>query len=69
MAGEPMWRLSLTGPIGLVIGSEGSGVSRLVREHCDFTARIPMKGRVSSLNASVAAGILTAEIVRQRSAE
>ena len=66
MDGEPMTRLNLTGPIGLVIGSEGSGVSRLVREKCDMTARIPMKGEIDSLNASVAAGILMYEIVRQR---
>ena len=61
-----MYRQNLTGPIGLVIGSEGSGVSRLVREHCDYTASIPMKGDIDSLNASVAAGVLAFEIVRQR---
>ncbi|MDO4285281.1 MAG: 23S rRNA (guanosine(2251)-2'-O)-methyltransferase RlmB [Eubacteriales bacterium] len=66
MDGEPMTRLNLTGPIGLVIGSEGSGVGRLVREKCDMTARIPMKGDIDSLNASVAAGVLMYEIVRQR---
>lgn len=66
MDGEPMYGLDLTGPIGLVIGSEGEGVSRLVREKCDFVASIPMKGKISSLNASVAGGILTYEIVRQR---
>ena len=66
MGGESMYRLSLTGPIGLVIGSEGEGVSRLVREKCDMTAAIPMRGEIDSLNASVACGILAYEIVRQR---
>ena len=66
MQGELMYRLSLTGPIGLVIGNEGEGVSRLVREKCDLTAAIPMKGDIDSLNASVAAGVLAYEIVRQR---
>ncbi len=66
MGGEEMYRLDLTGPIGLVIGSEGRGVGRLVRENCDMTAAIPMKGEIDSLNASVAAGILAYEIVRQR---
>lgn len=66
MGGATMYDLDLKGPIGLVIGSEGEGVSRLVREKCDFTASIPMKGDIDSLNASVAAGILAYEIVRQR---
>lgn len=66
MDGETMYRLNLTGPIGLVIGNEGEGVSRLVKETCDFTASIPMKGDIDSLNASVAAGVLAYEIVRQR---
>lgn len=66
MDGESMYSLNLTGPIGLVIGNEGDGVSRLVREECDFTASIPMKGNIDSLNASVAAGVLAYEIVRQR---
>ena len=66
MDGELMYKLNLKGPIGLVIGNEGKGVSRLVREHCDMTAAIPMKGEIDSLNASVAAGILAYEIVRQR---
>ena len=66
MGGKSMYELSLTGPIGLVIGNEGSGVSRLVRESCDLCASIPMKGEIESLNASVAAGILAYEIVRQR---
>jgi 23S rRNA (guanosine2251-2'-O)-methyltransferase len=66
MGGEVMYRLNLTGPIGLVIGNEGEGVSRLVREKCDYIASIPMKGDIDSLNASVAAGVLAYEIVRQR---
>lgn len=67
LEGEVMYKQNLTGPIGLVIGSEGDGVSRLVREKCDFTAKIPMVGDIDSLNASVAMGILSYEIVRQRS--
>ncbi|KAB1440498.1 23S rRNA (guanosine(2251)-2'-O)-methyltransferase RlmB [Candidatus Galacturonibacter soehngenii] len=66
MGGEVMYKLDLKGPIGLVIGSEGEGVSRLVKEKCDFVASIPMKGDIDSLNASVAAGVLAYEIVRQR---
>lgn len=66
MGGESMYRLNLTGPIGLVIGSEGEGVGRLVKEKCDYIASIPMKGDIDSLNASVAAGVLAYEIVRQR---
>lgn len=66
MEGELMYRQNLTGPIGLVIGNEGNGVSRLVREKCDYIASIPMKGDIDSLNASVAAGVLVFEIVRQR---
>ena len=66
MNGETMYRLNLTGPIGLVIGNEGEGVSRLVREKCDYIASIPMHGDIDSLNASVAAGVLAYEIVRQR---
>lgn len=66
MDGTPMYELNLKGPIGLVVGAEGNGVSRLVREKCDMTAQIPMRGEVDSLNASVAAGILAYEIVRQR---
>ena len=69
MGGETMYDLDLTGPMGLVIGNEGEGVSRLVREACDFTASIPMKGDIDSLNASVAAGVLAYEIVRQRMAK
>ena len=66
MAGEVMYRLNLKGPIGLVIGNEGKGVGRLIKEKCDMTAAIPMKGDIDSLNASVAAGVLAYEIVRQR---
>ena len=66
MGGTTMYDLNLKGSIGLVIGNEGEGVSRLVRENCDFIASIPMKGDIDSLNASVAAGVLAYEIVRQR---
>lgn len=66
MGGTPMYDLDLKGPIGLVIGNEGQGVSKLVKESCDFVASIPMKGDIDSLNASVAAGVLAFEIVRQR---
>ena len=66
MGGESMYRCNLKGPIGLVIGNEGSGVGELIRKNCDFTASIPMKGDIDSLNASVAAGVLMYEIVRQR---
>ena len=66
MGGTSMYKLDLKGPMGLVIGNEGEGVSRLVREKCDFIASIPMKGDIDSLNASVAAGVLAYEIVRQR---
>ncbi len=64
--GETMYDLDLTGPIGLVFGNEGEGVSRLIRERCDLTAAIPMKGDIDSLNVSVAAGVLSYEVVRQR---
>lgn len=66
MGGETMYDLNLKGPIGLVVGSEGEGVGRLIREKCDFIASIPMKGDIDSLNASVATGVLAYEIVRQR---
>ncbi len=66
MDGEVMYKHNLTGPIGLVIGAEGEGVSRLVKEKCDYIASIPMMGDIDSLNASVAAGVLAYEIVRQR---
>ena len=66
MGGDLMYNLNLTGPMGVVIVNEGEGVSRLVKEKCDFVAAIPMKGDIDSLNASVAAGILAYEVVRQR---
>ena len=66
MGGEVMYRANLTGPIGLVIGNEGSGVSRLVKEKCEYVVSIPMRGDIDSLNASVAAGVLAYEVVRQR---
>ena len=66
MEGETMYDIDLKGSIGLVIGNEGKGVSRLVKEKCDFVARIPMNGDIDSLNASVATGVLAYEIVRQR---
>ncbi|MCR5369369.1 MAG: 23S rRNA (guanosine(2251)-2'-O)-methyltransferase RlmB [Clostridium sp.] len=69
MGDDVMYRQNLTGPVGLVIGNEGEGVSRLVREKCDIIASIPMRGDIDSLNASVAAGVLAFEIVRQRMAK
>lgn len=66
MGGTTMYNLDLKGSIGLVIGNEGEGVGRLVKEKCDFIASVPMKGDIDSLNASVAAGVLAYEIVRQR---
>ncbi|MCR5666272.1 MAG: 23S rRNA (guanosine(2251)-2'-O)-methyltransferase RlmB [Eubacterium sp.] len=66
MDGTAMYDLNLTGSIGLVIGNEGEGVSKLVKEQCDMVAAIPMKGQIDSLNASVATGVLAYEIVRQR---
>lgn len=66
MDGTRMYDLNMKGPIGLVIGNEGTGVGRLVKEKCDMVAAIPMKGEIDSLNASVAAGVLAYEIVRQR---
>lgn len=69
MDGEIMYKQNLTGPIGLVIGNEGEGVSRLVKEKCDYVASIPMNGDIDSLNASVATGVLAYEIVRQRMAK
>ena len=66
MDGTPYYQMDLKGPMGLVIGNEGAGVSRLIKETCDFVASIPMKGDIDSLNASVAAGVLAFEIARQR---
>lgn len=64
---SPLWQTDLTGPVCLVIGSEGDGIGRLVRENCDFLVSIPLKGRISSLNASAAAAVLMYEVLRQRS--
>ncbi|MEE3393695.1 MAG: 23S rRNA (guanosine(2251)-2'-O)-methyltransferase RlmB [Lachnospiraceae bacterium] len=66
MDGEVMYDANMTGPIGLVVGNEGSGVSRLVKEKCDYTVSIPMQGDIDSLNASVAMAVLSYEIRRQR---
>lgn len=66
MDGQLMYKADLKGALGIVIGNEGEGVSRLVKEKCDFTVSIPMKGQIDSLNASVAAGVLMYEAVRQR---
>ena len=66
MGGEIMYDVNLTGPIGIVIGNEGSGVGRLVKEKCDYIVSIPMMGDIDSLNASVAAGVLAYEVLRQR---
>lgn len=66
MDGTPYYQMDLKGPMGLVIGNEGEGVSRLIKETCDFVASIPMKGDIDSLNASVASGVLAFEIARQR---
>lgn len=66
MGGETMYNLNLRGPIGVVIGNEGEGVGRLIKEKCDYIAKIPMHGNIDSLNASVAMGVLSYEIVRQR---
>ena len=66
MDGDVMYNCNLTGPLGIVIGNEGEGVSRLVKEKCDYVVKIPMKGDIDSLNSSVAAGVLAFEIVRQR---
>lgn len=63
---NPLWKTDLKGPIALVIGSEGDGMSRLVREHCDFMLSIPLRGQISSLNASAAAAVLMYEVLRQR---
>lgn len=66
MDGESMYAQNLKGAIGLVIGSEGDGVGRLIKSKCDYVVSIPMKGDIDSLNASVAAGVLMYEVVRQR---
>lgn len=69
MDGETMYKIDMKGSIGLVIGNEGEGVGRLIKEKCDYVAKIPMYGDVNSLNASVATGILAYEAVRQRMGE
>ena len=66
MSGTVMYDVDMKGPVGLVVGNEGEGVGRLVKEKCDMVAAIPMKGKIDSLNASVAAGVLAYEILRQR---
>ena len=66
MDGQPMYEVDLKGALGIVIGSEGEGVSRLVKEKCDFIVSIPMRGEINSLNASVAAGVVMYEALRQR---
>ncbi|WP_276358168.1 23S rRNA (guanosine(2251)-2'-O)-methyltransferase RlmB [Cohnella caldifontis] len=67
-AGTEVYRANLTGPLAIVIGNEGRGLSRLVRERCDFLVSLPMFGKINSLNASVAAGVILYEAVRQRRA-
>ena len=67
-SGQDYTEVSMTGPVGLVIGSEGFGMGRLMKEKCDFLLKLPMAGKITSLNASVAAGIFMYEIVRQRRA-
>jgi 23S rRNA (guanosine2251-2'-O)-methyltransferase len=67
-APEPLYRVALKGPIGIVVGSEAEGMRRLTREHCDFLAHIPMRGEIDSLNVSVATGIALFEALRQRPA-
>jgi 23S rRNA (guanosine2251-2'-O)-methyltransferase len=66
MGGQDLYRVDLSGPLAIVIGSEGTGVSRLVSENCDFQVKIPMRGLIASLNASVAAGVIMYEVLRRR---
>ena len=66
MDGEPLYKANLSGALGIVIGSEGEGISRLVREHCDFAVSIPLRGEINSLNASVAAAVIMYEVLRRR---
>lgn len=66
MGGEPVWRADMSGPIGLVVGAEGEGIGRLVKEKCDFVISLPMRGKIDSLNASVAASVVMYEAARQR---
>ena len=65
MDGEPMYKANLKGPFALVIGAEGAGISRLVKDKCDFCVSIPLKGSMESLNAAVAAAVIMFEKVRQ----
>ncbi|MNQ72908.1 putative TrmH family tRNA/rRNA methyltransferase [compost metagenome] len=65
-AAQDVYKANFTIPIALVIGNEGKGVGRLIKERCDFLVKLPMAGHVNSLNASVAAGVLMYEVVRQR---
>ena len=69
MGGDAFYQTNLTGPLALVVGSEGEGISRLTKENCDFIVSMPMSGNVTSLNASVAGGILLYEVYRQRNAK
>ena len=66
MDGEPLWQSDFSGAVGLVVGAEGEGVSRLVKEKCDFVVSLPMRGKIESLNASVAASVMMYEVARQR---
>jgi 23S rRNA (guanosine2251-2'-O)-methyltransferase len=63
---QTLWEANLTGPLAVVVGSEGEGMSRLIREKCDFLVQLPMLGKIGSLNASVAGGIVLYEVLRQR---
>jgi 23S rRNA (guanosine2251-2'-O)-methyltransferase len=65
-SGEPIWKADLTVPTALILGSEGSGLHRLVKQKCDFLVSLPIRGNVSSYNVSVAAGIALYEVLRQR---
>ena len=66
MDGEPLWSADFSGAVGIVVGAEGEGVSRLVKEKCDFVVSLPMRGKIESLNASVAASVMMYEVARQR---
>lgn len=66
MDGEPLWNADFSGAVGIVVGAEGEGVSRLVKEKCDFVVSLPMRGKIESLNASVAASVMMYEVARQR---
>ena len=66
MDGKVLFEENLTGPIGIVVGSEGEGISKLTKQTCDYVVSVPMYGKVTSLNASVAASLMVYEVVRQR---